>query len=289
MGSNIIGTGLSGLVGSRVTELLSSKYTFEDLSRKTGVDITNAQRVKEKIAAFDSSYVLHFASYTQVDAAEVDRSEGYNSTAWKINVGGTRNVIAACEASGKPLIFFSTDMVFPGEKAIGQKYTEEENPEPVGWYATTKYHAEKLVMHAKVPWTIIRIAYPYRAAYEKKEYVRIFLSLLKEKKPITAVSDHYFTPTYIDDLSLVIRTAIEKKLTGIYHAVGDEIVSPYEVAIKVAHMWDLDETLITKTTREVYFKGGAPRGFNLSLNNDKIKKLGIHMRSFTEGLTEICK
>ncbi|EKD67958.1 MAG: hypothetical protein ACD_48C00135G0001, partial [uncultured bacterium] len=37
---NIIGTGLSGLVGSRVVELLSKHHSFEDLSLETGVDIT---------------------------------------------------------------------------------------------------------------------------------------------------------------------------------------------------------------------------------------------------------
>jgi len=286
--SKILGTGLSGMVGSRIVELLT-EYSFEDLSRKNGIDITNSEKIKNRIAQSNSHYVLHCAAYTQVDDAELDRNKGYESIAWKINVGGTRNVIAACEEAGKHLLFISTDMVFSGEKTLGEKYIEEDIPDPVGWYAITKYHAEKLVMEAKIPWTILRIAYPYRASYKKNDYVRIFLSFLKEQKPITAVYDHYFTPTFVDDLSFPLNLIFEKKITGIYHITGDEVISPYESAIKIAQTWGLNEKLINKTTRDVYFNGKAPRGFNLSLNNDKIKKLGIKLHSFTEGLEEIKK
>lgn len=284
---NIIGTGLSGLVGSRIVELMSDRYQFKDLSRKTGVDITDSISVSKSIADFKGEFVLHFAAFTQVDLAELDRSIGQDSLAWKINVNGTKNVISACQEYGKHLIFLSTDMVFSGEKPLGQKYSEEENPNPVGWYAETKFNAEKLVIQAKIPWTILRIAYPYKAIQEKNEYVHTFLSLLKEKREIKAVSDHYFTPTFIDDLALVIDLVIKNKLNGIYHAAGDEVVSPFIAALEIAKNWELDQGLVYKTTREEYFKEKAKRAFNLSLNNDKIKKLGINMHSFTEGIREI--
>ncbi|MDE2590377.1 MAG: hypothetical protein KGL95_12030, partial [Patescibacteria group bacterium] len=55
----------------------------------------------------------------------------------------------------------------------------------------------------------------------------------------------------------------------------------------VAKEFGLDQSLISKTTRAEYFQGKAPRAFNLSLNSDKIGKLGIRMRSLAEGLEEI--
>ena len=36
----IIGTGLSGLIGSRISELLKDKYEFINFSTSTGFDIT---------------------------------------------------------------------------------------------------------------------------------------------------------------------------------------------------------------------------------------------------------
>ncbi len=46
---NIIGTGLSGLIGTRIVELLTHKYSFEDLSYATGVDITEKDIVTSRI------------------------------------------------------------------------------------------------------------------------------------------------------------------------------------------------------------------------------------------------
>ncbi len=48
---NIIGTGLSGLVGSRIVALLSN-HTFEDLSLESGVDITQFDEVEKRFAEF---------------------------------------------------------------------------------------------------------------------------------------------------------------------------------------------------------------------------------------------
>ncbi len=285
--NNIIGTGLSGLVGSRIVSLLSSQYDFEDLSRNTGVDITNKEIVLEKISQSKSPVVFHFAAKTDVDGCEDEKELSEQSMAWKINVIGTQNIIAACERAGKKLIYLSTDMVFNGEIPLEQKYTEEDKPHPLNWYAMTKYEGEKAVTQAKVPWIILRIAYPYRADFPKKEYVRIFISLLQQGKEISAVNDHFFTPTFIDDLAAILNLSLNENMTGIYHAVGGQTISPYDAAIRIAQKFQFDEGLIKPVTREEYFVDRALRPFNLSLKNDKIQKLAIKMTSFDDGLEMI--
>lgn len=289
MKTKIIGTGLSGLVGSRVVELLGQEFEFEDISRKTGTDILDKEAVTNRIKNFDAQYVLHLAAYTNVDEAEKEKDLGEKSIAWRMNVGGTKDVLEAVESTGKHLIYISTDMVFPGTKPLPEKYTEEDATGPVGWYATTKCEAEKVVQQAKVPWTILRIAYPYRANYEKKEYVRIFKTLLEEGREIKAVSDHYFTPTFIDDLAGVFSHIFRTNLTGIYHVSGKTSISPFDAAIKIAEVFHLDKNLVSKTTREEFFKDKAPRAFNLSLSSAKIEKLGVSLSNFEEGLEEIKK
>lgn len=285
----LLGTGLSGLVGSRIVELLSGSYEFEDMSRKNGVDITDADIVLEKVQASVSPVVLHFAAYTNVEQAEKDKALGEKSEAWQINVEGTKNIIAACEATGKKLLVLSTDMVFPGDQELGQTYEEVDKRGPTNWYATTKYEAELLVEKATCPWSILRIAYPYRADYVKNDSVRIFLSKLRNKEQIQAVTDHYFTPTFIDDLAPIIDMFIKENYSGVFHVTGAQYVNPLEIAQKVAQVFDLDSALIHKTTREEFFKDRAQRPFNLSLNNGKIKSLGLALRSFDEGLAAIKK
>jgi dTDP-4-dehydrorhamnose reductase len=282
----IIGSGLSGLVGSRIVELLGD-YEFQNLSRQTGVDVFVKDQVFEAIGNSSANTVLHLAAFTRVDDAEKEKELGEESLAWKINVLGTKNVIEACEKYNKKIIYFSTDMVFPGTKKLPEKYLEEDKTGAVGFYPQTKEVAEKLFEKASCSWLILRIAYPYRSGFEKKDYVRIFKELLENEKQIKAVSDHYFTPTFIDDIPLAIRLAVEEGLIGKLHVVGDEVVSPFIAAKKIAKVFGLNEGLVGETTREEFFKDKAPRAYNLSLNNDKIVKLGIQMTGFEEGLNRI--
>ena len=286
---NIIGTGLSGLVGSRIVSLLNETYSFEDISRKTGTDITDADAVTERIAKSNSPVVLHMAAKTDVDGSEAEKDLGPESLAWKINVDGTQHIVEACKQTGKKIIYISTDMVFSGDLESNKKYTEEDLPNPANYYAQTKYEAEKIVQSSQIPYIILRIAYPYRADFEKKEYVRIFISLLSQEKPIKAVSDHYFTPTFIDDIAGALDVLIKQNATGVFHCVGDETVSPYIVAKNVAKEFGFREDLVTKTSRSEFFAGRAIRGFNLSLSNAKIKQLGVRLLSFSEGLQEVKK
>src|SRR5258706_906045 len=287
MKKKILGTGLSGLVGSRITELLSSDYEFEDVSYSTGVDITNKNQLLEKFKNSDASTVLHLAAKADVDGCEKDKELGENGDAWKINVGGTENVVSSCATTGKKLIYISTDFIFDGEHTPENGYKEEDIPNPLNWYAKTKYEGELRVMQSRIPYIIVRIAYPFRAKFERNDFVRAMKSRLDSNLPIAGITDHIFTPTFIDDIANGLNLLITQWVKGIYHMTGAQSLSPYECAMLIAKEFDLNEGLISKTTREAYFKGKAPRPFNVAMNNDKIEKLGIKMRGFEEGIAAI--
>lgn len=283
----ILGTGLDGLVGSRIVELLSDKYDFENLSISTGIDITNRDAVLERIKSSDSEIVLHLAAKTNVDGCELDKSLGEKGDAWKINVIGTQNVSDACSHNNKKLIYFSTDFVFDGTNPPSGGYSEEDVPNPINWYAKTKYTGEKIVQNSKIPWIITRIASPYRTKFVRLDFARAILKRLQEDIPVAAVNDHIFTPTYIDDIAFAIDALIKNTSQGIFHVVGSQSLTPYEVAIFIAKEFDLDTSKINQTTRAIFFNNRAPRSFQLALKNDKITKLGVRMRTFEEGLREI--
>lgn len=280
----ILGTGLNGLVGSRVVELLSSKYEFESVSRSTGVDIQDPESIRSAIETSNADVILHLAAKTNVDGCEEDRAAGKDGEAWKINVDGTRNVTEAVREFGKKLIYISTDFVFDGKKE-GQ-YSEEDEPNPICWYGETKYEGEKVVESFEGS-IIARIAYPYRADFEKKDFVRAIKARLESGGEVKAVEDHNFCPTFIDDIARALDVLIEKNASGIYHVVGSQTLTPYDAALLIADKFGLDKNLISSTTRAEYFAGKAPRPFNLSLKNDRIKSLDVSMKTFEEGLREI--
>ncbi|MDP2637741.1 MAG: SDR family oxidoreductase [Candidatus Levybacteria bacterium] len=282
----ILGTGLTGLVGSRLVELLGDKYEFENLSRSTGVDIVNKENVLEKIKSSDAQIVLHMAAKTDVDGCEKDKTLGEAGEAWKINVEGTRNVADACLETNKKLIYISTDFVFDGEKNI---YVEDDIPNPINWYGATKYEGEKIVKVLETPWIIARIAYPYRANFPKVDFARAILKRLKEGFPVMAVVDHIFTPTLIDDIALGIEDLIQNNGNGIFHVVGSQSLSPYDACFTIAKEFNLDDSRIAEVTRTEFFNNRACRPFQLALKNDRIAKLGIKMHTFEEGIREIKK
>jgi dTDP-4-dehydrorhamnose reductase len=312
----IIGTGITGLVGSRIVELLTPKgFEFVNLSLETGVDISRPETMEDKFENnSDAEWVIHLAAKADVDGCERDQEEdmkilGYEEmkrikemdteeiirraidfygrkTAWALNVIGTLNIVNLCLKHHKRLIYISTDFVFDGNK--DEAYIEEDLPNPINFYAQTKYLGEKIVQNLMKDYLICRIAYPYRANFLlKKDFVRGLIDRFKQNQQITAVTDQYITPTFIDDLVYGLEALISSNQKGIYHLVGSSSLTPYEAASLIAKVFEFDTSLIKKTSREVFYAGRALRPFNLKLSNDKIKNLGIKIKRFEEGLIEI--
>jgi dTDP-4-dehydrorhamnose reductase len=287
--------GGSGLVGSRIVEILlnadliKKEYTIDDLSLTNGVDITDPASLDVIRKDTQHEVVIHIAAKADVEGCEKDKELGEDGAAFKINVIGTKNVAEACKAGKKKMLYISTDYVFDGKKEPPYEYNEEDKPDPVNWYAMTKYKGEKVVQEAGIPFVIVRIGYPYRAdPFElKNDFVHIIMKRLSNNMPLAAVTDHYMTPTFIDDIAFAIDTIIEKDVQGIYHVVGSQNITPYDAFMLMAEKFHYDKNLIGKTTREEFFKGKAPRAFNLSINNVKITQLGVKMRTFEEGLQKV--
>ncbi|MBI3379778.1 NAD(P)-dependent oxidoreductase [Candidatus Gottesmanbacteria bacterium] len=282
----ILGTGLSGLVGSRIMELLGDTFEFTDLSFATGIDITNSEQVVESFQNSSASIVLHMAAKTDVDACEDDKIFGEEGPAWLVNVIGTQNIVEAAKKFNKRLVYISTDFVFDGTQ---DSYAEDDTVNPLNWYGYTKSEGEKLVKEAEIRFMIVRLSYPFRAYYkEKADFVRRIIEKAEKKEKLFALTDHIFTPTFIDDIASALDLILKKELQGVYHVVGGQSLTPHDAIHKILTKFGL-ATDVESVTREVFFKNRAFRPRNLALKNDKITKLGIKMKSFDEGLSEIEK
>src|SRR3989344_5132524 len=255
----IIGTGLSGMVGSRIVELLGGQYDFKNLSLETGVDITDKTLIANILQESDAPIVVHLAAKADVDGCEKDKEKDVKilkyqnigeqeeewrreKTAWCINVLGTKNLMEACLKTGKKLIYISTDFIFDGENKDG--YMEEATPNPINWYGKTKYEGEKIVENLN-SYCIMRLAYPYRISFERNDFVRSIILRLKNKEPLQMVTDHFMTPTFIDDFAGALDILIKTKSQGIFHAVGSQFITPYEAALLIAKIFGFNPSLIS--------------------------------------------
>jgi dTDP-4-dehydrorhamnose reductase len=286
----IIGTGLSGLVGSRIVELLP-EYEFIDYSLSTGISILEKDQLAqatEKNCDFDC--FIHLAAFTDTAQAWAQNGDK-NSLCYQLNVEGTKNIIDLCQKYNKHLIHISTDFIFDGTK--DGLYTEEDKPNPVEWYGETKYIAEQEVLNSQISSSIIRIAYPYRANFvDKKDIARKIIEALKTKSlnhPL--FGDQITTPTFVDDIALGLKYFFQNKTSGIFHLVGSSSQSPFEMAQKIAEIWGFDSSLIKEGSLIDYVKslppGSRPWQKNLAISNKKIKSFGISTKTLEEGLTEM--
>ena len=112
---------------------------------------------------------------------------------------------------------------------------------------------------------------------------------LSQGEQLTVLTDRIITPVFIDDLAPALDALLMQNAEGIYHTVGSTQLSIFEAAEQIAECFNLRQKLIGQTTRAEFLVGRPPEPFNSALNNAKIKRLGVEMRTFREGLEEIKK
>ena len=146
--------------------------------------------------------VLHTAAWTDVDGAETDE-EG----ARLVNVGRTREVAEL----GEPVVYFSTDYVFDGEKR--EPYVESDEPNPRSAYGRTKLAGEREVRDG---W-IVRSSWLF--APWGNNFVRTMLALGLERDEVSVVDDQRGCPTYAVHLAEATREIVTLP-NGTYHAAA---------------------------------------------------------------------
>ena len=241
-------TGASGLIGSRVIELLKKDFIFLPL-KSTDIDITNRLLVEQRLSSLDFDLLLHLAAYTNVDEAVKNKELAY-----KVNVEGTNNLFQAVNNLGKKFIYISTDHVFSGQNP---PYTEDSQPDPINYYGWTKYKGEEIVKGKAM---IIRTSYPYRQKFaKKKDFVRVIRERLETNMEVTMATDCQITPTFIDDFVFGLAYLLKNFQINIYHLVGSESLSPFTSGKKIASKFGLNDKLIKPITYEAYFSSREKR------------------------------
>jgi len=147
--------------------------------------------------------VLHTAAWTKVDDAEADPG-----AAERVNVDGTKNVVAL----GAPVVYFSTDYVFDGTKR--EPYVESDPTNPLGIYARTKLEGEQQVREG---W-VVRSSWLF--GWVGHNFVRTMLRLGAEREEVAVVDDQRGAPTYVGHLAAATRELLERQY-GVYHVAAD--------------------------------------------------------------------
>jgi dTDP-4-dehydrorhamnose reductase len=185
-------TGAGGQLGTA----LSEAFPWADALGRSELDV-----VEHVPARYD--LVLHAAAWTDVDGAESNPA-----AAEAANVLGTRNVVAA----GAPVVYFSSDYVFDGDRT--EPYVESDEPRPLGVYGRTKLAGEREVRDG---W-IVRSSWLF--GWTGHNFVRTMLRHGAERDEVAVVDDQRGSPTYVGHLARATRTTLELPY-GTYHVAAD--------------------------------------------------------------------
>lgn len=270
---NILGTGLSGLVGSRVVAV-QSQHVFENLDLSVGVDILNESQVRSAIEKSSAQVVVHFAAFT--DTAKAFAQHGDKTgPAYMVNVIGTQNVARAAKEAGKYFIHISTSYVFDGKKE--QNYTETDVRCPIEWYGMTKSWAEEQVESIGGRYAILRIDRPYHFdSFSKLDLLHKVKKQLEEGSLLPQFSDTRWNPTNIDRFAAILMYFASKQPeNGIYHTTTEPEYSDYSFAQWVNEYYRLQKLVVKGSLTEYLATHDRPYQRNTSLSTAKLQQLLI--------------
>jgi dTDP-4-dehydrorhamnose reductase len=289
--TRVLVTGSNGLLGQKLTNLLSNNPAIELIATARGdlsqpltrgtfekLDVTDRQSVDKVIANHKPAFVVHTAAMTQVDDCELQQEK-----CWLNNVTAVENVVEACERSGSSVVHISTDFIFDG--TFGP-LDETAKPNPISHYGKSKLAGEEVVQKSKAPWSILRtvLVYGVNQDMSRSNIVLWVKKSLEERKVINVVNDQWRTPTLAEDLATACLLAIQKSAKGIYHVSGDEIMTPLDIARRTATFFKLDNSLINATD-STRFTQPARRPPKTGFIIEKAKReLGFKPHSFQQGL-----
>jgi len=241
------------------------------------IDITNKAAVFDFFDEAKPEVLIHTAAMANVDYCETHKEE-----AWRVNVEGTANLLGACDKHGTKMIFISTNGVFDGEKA---PYSEKDGPNPINHYGKTKLEAENLVRKSGKNHTVARLMtmYGWNNPAERQNPVTWLLSKLRSGETVDMADDIYNNHLLADNGADAIWSIVKLDKSGTYHIAGKDCVSVYELALKVAEVFELDKALIARAKRG-FLKTVAPRPKNTCFNTEKMEKELVRPLGIKEGL-----
>ena len=285
----ILVIGGSGVIGSYfVKTLLKENYDLVYTYYKNKISSTNAVYLDvqdrsstiEIIKKTNPQLVIICNALTGVDLCEENPS-----LADSINVKGTQNIVDSCKLINCKIVFISTSAVFDGSK---NEYFENDQPNPIGVYGTSKLQGELIIKNSNLPYLILRTDQPYswnEKWHHTNSVIRV-IENLEKNQTFNEITDWYNTPTYVPDFINAAMKLIQNNHQGIFHLVGSDFINRFNWAEKTAEIFNLKKELINPINSSE-LKLSVERK-NIHLNNDKLfQKIQHKMIGIDEGLQEM--
>lgn len=262
-------TGATGYIGRRLANAFQGPWRVFRASRTAAgegaldLDLSEPDSIRRAFDAAAPAVVIHAGAESDPDACEKDPER-----ARRVNVDAVKSLAALCGASGARLIYFSTDLVFDGERGW---YSESDAPAPSGVYARGKLAGEEAALVRAPGAVVLRISTAYgRPLGGRPGFIDRLREKLSRGEPVSAFTDQWRTSTAADQLPEVLSKLLaDPDLAGVFHWGGAERATRFESAMTFARIMGFDERLI-HPSRAVDAKFSSPRPRDSSLDSARL-------------------
>ena len=199
-----------------------------------------------------------------------------------VNVEGTREVAHWAEARNAKMVYFSTDLVFDGEKG---NYNEEDAPAPLNVYGRTKLGGEEEVLRICTRSVVVRLALSYGTTRGARgDWTLSMRGALDAGRTLHLYTDQFRSPAYVGETAEAVFRLARSGRNGIYHMGGGERVSRHGFGLKFCRIFGLDEKRFLPVRMEEA-RMDAPRATDCSLDTEKIsREIGLIPCGVEQGL-----
>ncbi len=262
MTERILIAGAGGQLAAAVAARYAGAGDVKGLSHAE-LDIASAADVERQVSLFEPTLIINCAAYNLVD-----RAEDEPAAALAANAFGPKNLARAATARGATFVHYSSDFVFDGRAS--EPYTEEDAPNPLSVYGTSKLLGEWFALESPGSF-VLRVASLFGGPRAKSSVDRIVDALL-DGRDAPVFSDRTASPSYVEDVAAATQALVRKGPPGLYHCVGTGHCTWYELGLEAARLLDADSTHLVPTLSDsVALRAQRPK--YAVLDNRKLGKI----------------
>ncbi|MGF6242476.1 MULTISPECIES: dTDP-4-dehydrorhamnose reductase family protein [Paraburkholderia] len=280
--------GASGLLGRALVDELAQQADWQVVStafRRAGpsrvaLDIRDEQAVGQFIEREAPDALVIAAAERRPDICENDPA-----LARALNVDAVRTLAAAAGQRGAWVLSISTDYVFDGTHP---PYRHDALPAPLNAYGRSKLEGERALTETIELGCVLRLPLLYGPTVDWAEsavtsLVPAIAASASDSPDVKAATMDAWAiryPTFTPDVAFVIRQMLERRargeaIRGIVQWSGDEPMTKYEIAIRLAEALQLEARLTPQHTPT----DATPRPHNCHLDSSRLEALGIGRRT----------